>query len=219
MRNPSHLAPPYRSLLPASQAAAAAAIRPQRRTFTDTSRRRGLSKPLNIPKWLEANSHLLKPPINNYCVTNDDMTVMIVGGPNARTDYHINSTPELFYQYRGSMLLKTVQPPSSPSSPPTFHDIPIAESELYLLPPNIPHNPIRYANTVGIVVEQPRPADSVDRLRWYCRGCGDVVHEAAFHMRDLGSQIREAVEAFAGDRGLRTCGGCGEVCDVTPRAS
>lgn len=26
---------------------------------------------------LEENSHLLKPPINNYCVYNDDFTVMV----------------------------------------------------------------------------------------------------------------------------------------------
>lgn len=143
---------------------------------------------------------------------NDDVTVMIVGGPNARTDYHINSTPEWFYQYRGSMLLKTVDP-----STDQFRDIPIREGEMFLLPPNTPHNPVRFSDTVGIVLEQKRPADSVDRLRWYCQNCGSKVHEAAFHCTDLGTQIKEAVEKFKADSELRTCKSCGETCDVAPR--
>ncbi|KAK0374514.1 3-hydroxyanthranilate 3,4-dioxygenase [Colletotrichum limetticola] len=36
-----------------------------------------LGPPVNLPKWLEENSHLLKPPINNYCVYNEDFTVMV----------------------------------------------------------------------------------------------------------------------------------------------
>ena len=55
-----------------------------------------LGPPVNLPKWcvprlskpkkshhsthmprLEENSHLLKPPINNYCVWNDDFAVMV----------------------------------------------------------------------------------------------------------------------------------------------
>jgi 3-hydroxyanthranilate 3,4-dioxygenase len=136
-----------------------------------------------------------------------------VGGPNARTDYHINQTPEWFYQYKGAMLLKVVDEGD------TFRDIMIREGEMFLLPPNTPHNPVRFADTVGIVLEQKRPADSVDRMRWYCQreGCGAVMHEAAFHCTDLGTQIKAAVEAFKADEAGRTCKKCGEVADWCPK--
>lgn len=175
---------------------------------------------------LEENSHLLQPPINNYCVYNEDVTVMvqaairtfkgltygrqIVGGPNARSDYHINETAEWFYQYKGSMLLKVVDGG-------TFRDIPIREGEMFLLPPNTPHNPVRFAHTVGIVLEQPRPAESKDRLRWYCQNCRQLVHEAAFHCTDLGSQIKEAVKSFEADEERRKCRNCGETAEMVPR--
>ena len=161
-----------------------------------------LIPPLNLPKWLAENSHLLKPPVNNYCVHKDPMTVMIVGGPNARTDYHINTTPEFFYQYKGRMLLKTVDNG-------VFRDIYIDEGEMFLLPGNTPHNPVRFADTVGIVIEQPRPEGNLDKLRWYCQDCGEQVHEDGF--------IMEAVNNFRDDEKARTCGNCGSLCDVAPK--
>ncbi|KAL2756287.1 hypothetical protein ACRALDRAFT_2027852 [Sodiomyces alcalophilus JCM 7366] len=170
--------------------------------------------PINLPKWLEENSHLLKPPINNYCVYNEDFTVMIVGGPNARTDYHINTTPEWFYQYKGAMLLKVVDP-----SDGAFKDVVIREGDMFLLPPNTPHNPVRFADTVGIVLEQRRPEGSLDRMRWYCEapGCGAVVHEASFHCTDLGTQIKAAVEDFKASDEKRKCPRCGTLAEATPR--
>lgn len=91
---------------------------------------------------------------------------------------------------------------------------------MFLLPPNTPHNPIRFANTVGIVLEQKRPEESLDRLRWYCanKECGELVEEKSFHCTDLGTQIKEAVEGFR-DGGVegRRCGACGEVVDVVPK--
>jgi len=108
------------------------------------------------------------------------------------------------------MLLKTVDEG-------TFRDIHINEGEMFLLPPNTPHNPVRFADTVGIVLEQKRPEKSMDRLRWYCQSCGEKVHEKEFHCTDLGTQIKEAVNNFKDDRNARKCGKCGEICDVAPR--
>ena len=136
----------------------------------------------------------------------------IVGGPNERTDYHINETPEWFYQYKGSMLLKIIEGEH-------FRDVPINEGDMFLLPANTPHNPVRFANTVGIVLEQKRPANSVDRLRWYCQHCGHEVHEVSFHCTDLGTQIKNAVSAFKNNSKARTCSKCGEICAVTASTS
>ena len=129
------------------------------------------------------------------------------------------------------MLLKVVEPPSlssstssssqgtSPattaSSAPHFRDITIKPGELYVLPPHTPHNPVRFANTVGVVVELPRPKGAVDKLRWYCQECSAVVHEKQFVCTDLGTQIKRAVEEFKMDQEARRCGGCGALCAVT----
>ncbi|KAI8807024.1 3-hydroxyanthranilic acid dioxygenase [Cladochytrium replicatum] len=161
--------------------------------------------PVNFPKWIEENSHLLKPPVNNFCLWNEaDFTVMAVGGPNKRTDYHINETEEWFYQYKGDMLLKIVDKGE-------FKDIAIKEGEMFLLPGNVPHNPVRFADTVGIVLERKRPENSLDRLRWYCEQCKKIVYEESFHCIDLGVQLKPVIERFANEVELRTCKHCGHV--------
>jgi len=151
-----------------------------------------------------ASGHQVTSPAKN-------IPTQIVGGPNARTDYHINETAEWFYQYKGNMLLKVVDDGR-------FRDIHINEGEMFLLPPDTPHNPVRFADTVGIVLEQPRPEHSQDRLRWYCQNCGSVVHEASFHCTDLGTQIKDAVNEFKGNEAKRKCSQCGELADVVPKA-
>lgn len=101
-----------------------------------------------------------------------------------------------------------------------FRDIIIREGEMFLLPGNTPHSPVRFANTVGIVLEQRRPKGSVDRLRWYCEGCGEQVDEVEFACTDLGTQVKEQVEAFKKDEKRRTCKNkaCGRVAQATPEA-
>ena len=66
--------------------------------------------PFNFQKWVTENAHRLQPPVNNFCLWDEkDFTVMCIGGPNKRRDYHINVTEEFFYQTKGDMILKTVQ--------------------------------------------------------------------------------------------------------------
>lgn len=133
---------------------------------------------------------------------------MIVGGPNARTDYHVNGTPEFFYQYRGSVLLKTVDMSTTPHA---FHDIPIHEGSLYLLPANTPHCLVRFEDTIGIVMEQPRRKNEEDTMLWYCRSCGEIVWMRRFICSDLGKDIKAVLDEFKADKQKRTCTNCGLV--------
>lgn len=161
-----------------------------------------LAQPINIQKWILENSHLLQPPVNNFCLHRGGATVMIVGGPNERTDYHINQTPEYFHQLKGHMCLKVVDDGE-------FKDVIINEGDSFLLPGNVPHNPVRFSDTIGLVVEQDRPEGVNDKLRWYCRGCKKQLHEAEFYCSDLGTQVKNAILAFDGDMDARTCKLCG----------
>ncbi|GMG48606.1 unnamed protein product [Ambrosiozyma monospora] len=161
-----------------------------------------LPQPIDIHKWVAENGDLLQPPVNNYCLHRGGFTVMIVGGPNERTDYHVNQTPEWFYMYKGEMNLKVVDEGE-------FKDVIIKEGESFLLPGNVPHNPCRFANTVGIVLEQDRPKDLLDKLRWYCSNCREICHEVEFHCYDLGTQVKEGIVAFDKDLDARTCKKCG----------
>ncbi|MEL7341929.1 MAG: 3-hydroxyanthranilate 3,4-dioxygenase, partial [Bacteroidota bacterium] len=63
---------------------------------------------LNFQHWIDENRHLLKPPVGNKVVyqDTDDFIIMVVGGPNARKDYHYNETEEFFYMLEGDMTLK-----------------------------------------------------------------------------------------------------------------
>lgn len=157
-----------------------------------------LPQPINIHNWVKENEHLLQPPVNNYCLHRGGFTVMIVGGPNERTDYHVNQTPEWFYQYKGEMCLKVVDDGE-------FKDVIIKEGDSFLLPGNTPHNPVRFANTIGIVVEQDRPTGVNDKIRWYCSNCREIVHELEFYCHDLGTQVKELILSFDKDLDLRTC--------------
>lgn len=163
-----------------------------------------LNLPLNLTAWIDEHRHLLKPPVGNACIWNSNFLVMVVGGPNARSDYHINPGEELFYQVEGDIVLRILEEGKE-------RDIPIRQGELFLLPAEVPHSPQRPAGTVGLVIEQPKAFTTEHHLRWYCPKCRDTLHDVAFVPVDIGKQIKEALAGFKGNESLRTCKSCGTV--------
>ena len=81
----------------------------------------GRLKAFIFQKWIDENAHLLKPPVGNKKVFEDgEMTVMVVGGPNERADYHDDPVEEFFYQLKGNMVVKV-------GDNGNFYDVPIRE--------------------------------------------------------------------------------------------
>ena len=163
--------------------------------------------PINFSKWVQENGHLLQPPINNKCVfSGNDFFVMAIGGPNDRTDYHVNQTEEWFYQVKGDMVLKIVDETTTPH---TFKDIPIREGEMYLNPRRVPHSPQRFADTIGIVIERTRTGSNAvdDSMRWYCQECKNIIYEEFFLCADVATQLKEIIGKWnATDKTCKHCG-------------
>jgi 3-hydroxyanthranilate 3,4-dioxygenase len=170
-----------------------------------------LPTPLNLSAWIEANRHLLKPPVGNHLLHNGDFIIMVVGGPNQRSDFHVNPTEEMFFQVEGDIVLRVREDGG-------VKEVPIRQGELFLLPANVPHSPQRPANTVGLVLERRRPPSATDHLRWYCRGCGGVLFDAEFELVDLGKQLKPIIEHFNGSESARTCQACGQVFESPVRS-
>ncbi len=155
--------------------------------------------------WIKEHQHLLKPPVGNRNLYNEGgFMVFVVGGPNERTDYHIDPLEEIFYQIKGDMVLKIVEDGE-------FRDLTIHEGEIFLLPANVPHSPQRFADSIGIVAEYARPPGQLDGLRWYCPACKAGVYEEWFHLTDTTTQLAPVFERFYGSLEARTCMACGAV--------
>src|SRR5205085_556211 len=156
--------------------------------------------PLNFKKWIEEHRHLLKPPVGNAQIWEGDRDFMVtvVGGPNARTDYHVNEGEEFFYQVEGDIVLRTLQEGRRV-------DVPIRQGEILLLPPNTPHSPQRPANTVGLVIERRRLPEEKDTFLWVCDGCdSELFREIGSNTWDAATRLKECDEAGVGVQVLST---------------
>lgn len=167
-----------------------------------------LPAPINLHAWIEEHRHLLKPPVGNKVIHAGDFIVMVVGGPNSRTDYHWDEGPEWFYQLEGEMVLR-VQEPSDPDGRTAVRDIPIRAGEIFLLPPRVPHSPQRLPDSIGLVVERKRLPHENDGLLWFCEQCNHKIYEEYFPLKNIEKDFPPVFERFYSSREHRTCDNCG----------
>lgn len=145
---------------------------------------------INFKKWIDDNRHLLKPPVSNKVVWKDrEFIVMVVGGPNQRTDFHVNQGEEYFHQLEGEMTLRV-------NNAGKIEDVIIRAGDIFLLPPNTPHSPQRQAGSIGLVIERRRREGELDALQWYCEGCETKLYEEKFPLVDIETQFKAVFERY-----------------------
>lgn len=165
-----------------------------------------IQSPFNLMQWIEDNKHLLKPPVGNKCVYEEagNFIVMIVGGPNSRKDFHYNESEELFYQFKGDIVVRIVEDGK-------IKDIEIKEGDMWLLPPKVPHSPQRTEGSVGLVIEKVRDDNDTDGFMWFCENCNEKLYDEYFKLDDIVKQLPPIMERFYADPEKCTCGKCGQV--------
>ena len=166
----------------------------------------GLSA-FNFSQWIDRHAHLLQPPVGNQLVFQEaeDLIVQVVGGPNARTDYHDDPFEEFFYQLQGNMVLRIME-----NGKP--RDVKIDQGGILLLPPHVRHSPQRpEPGSVGLVIERSRPEGTIDGFEWYCPSCHGLVHRVEIQLKDIVKDLPPLFDKFYASEKLRACAACGTV--------
>ncbi|WP_328393788.1 3-hydroxyanthranilate 3,4-dioxygenase [Nocardia sp. NBC_00416] len=163
-----------------------------------------IPEPIDFQGWIDEHEHLLKPPVNNRTMAlGNDFIIQIVGGPNQRTDFHLDPYEEWFYQVRGDIHVNLM----TDSGP---RRVDIREGQVWLLPGDVPHSPQRPdPESIGLVIERVREEGTLEKFQWYCLDCGRLIHEIELQVRNIVEDLPPVFAEFYDDLQARQCGKCG----------
>jgi 3-hydroxyanthranilate 3,4-dioxygenase len=164
------------------------------------------SNPFQIQQWISENGDKLKPPVGGETLWKDSkLMITVVGGPNKRTDYHIDAFEEFFYQIKGDIVLRIQEDGKA-------RDVEVKEGDVFLLPANVPHAPMRPAGTVGMIAEIRREKDDpLDGFAWFCEKCNHQMFRQDAYIEVLERDMPPIFEAFYADPENQVCDACGHV--------
>lgn len=150
--------------------------------------------PTPVLEWVVRHEKDFQPPIGNKLMHRGRcLSVMFVGGPNSRTDFHSSEGSEVFVQLRGAAEVVTIQRGKRKV-------VRIPQGSVFGLPSRVPHSPQRKADTVGLVLERQRtPGQEFDRMTWFTdfEACDVVEWERYFPCEDLGKDLKPVAEEYA----------------------
>src|SRR5215475_11517916 len=140
----------------------------------------------NLKRWIDEHRQSLKPPVGAEMIWKDSQfRVLIIGGPNARRDFHIDPGDEFFYQLEGDMVLEYIDGAGQRQRAT------IREGDVFMLPANTPHSPQRPAHTVGLVVERVRGPQEPEGYAWYCERCDTKLYALSRGEEDILLELRK----------------------------
>ncbi len=165
------------------------------------------SAPINLTHWVDEHAHLLKPPVGNQQIwKNSDLICTVVGGPNQRTDFHVDPFEEYFHQFKGNASVLIADRGK-------IERIHLREGDVFLLPAFVRHSPQRpEPGSLCTVIERNRPAGEIDAFEWYCAQCAHLVARRELQLDSIVEDLPKAFASFYDTRDAeRTCSQCGSV--------
>lgn len=87
---------------------------------------------------------------------------------------------------------------------------------MLLIPPRVPHQPRRVADTIGLVIEKHRVPTDRDGFMYFCDDCQAKLFEQYFLLEDIIKQLPLVQRAFYESLEYRTCPECGHVTELPP---
>ncbi len=164
-------------------------------------------RPFNFQRWLDKHAEALKPPVGNCQIWADaDFMVTVVGGPNARSDFHDDPMEEFFWQFKGNAEL-LIQDRGR------YESVQLREGDILLMPPHVLHSPQRpEPESRCLVVERQRPMGLIDAFQWHCAACGELVRRIEVQLADIVADLPATYQRFyESSAAERTCRACGTV--------
>jgi len=165
------------------------------------------SQPLNFDHWVSSNAHLLKPPVGNQQIwKNSDLICTVVGGPNQRTDFHVDPYEEYFHQFKGNASVLIADRGK-------IERVHLREGDIFLMPAYVRHSPQRpEAGSLCTVIERSRPVGVMDAFEWYCAQCGGLVARRELQLHSIVEDLPKAFSSFYDTtEAERKCSHCGTV--------